>query len=53
MPFRSEAQRRFMFARHPQIAKRWTQKYDTPDDLPQRVNRAVRDQLRRKAGHAR
>lgn len=26
-PFRSEAQRRFMYARHPEIAKRWTKKY--------------------------
>lgn len=27
MPFKSEKQRRFMFARHPEIAKRWTKKY--------------------------
>jgi hypothetical protein len=27
MPFRSERQRRFMWARHPEIAKRWTEKY--------------------------
>ena len=24
MPFKSEAQRRFMYAKHPEIAKRWT-----------------------------
>lgn len=24
MPFKSEAQRRFMYARHPEIARRWT-----------------------------
>ena len=24
MPFRSQKQRRFMYARHPEIAKRWT-----------------------------
>lgn len=24
MPFKSEKQRRFMFANHPEIAKRWT-----------------------------
>ena len=23
MPFQSEAQRRFMFAKHPEIAKKW------------------------------
>lgn len=27
MPFRSEKQRRFMWARHPEIARRWTKKY--------------------------
>ena len=29
MPFRSAKQRRFMFARHPGIAKRWAKKYGT------------------------
>jgi hypothetical protein len=24
MPFKSDAQRRFMYARHPEIAKRWS-----------------------------
>ena len=27
MPFVSEAQRRFMYAKHPEIAKRWSKKY--------------------------
>lgn len=27
MPFRSSKQRRFMYAVHPKIAKRWTKKY--------------------------
>lgn len=27
MPFRSEKQRRFMYANHPDIAKRWEDKY--------------------------
>jgi hypothetical protein len=27
MPFRSEAQRKFMWAKHPTIAKRWSEKY--------------------------
>jgi hypothetical protein len=27
MPFRSAKQRRFMFARHPRIARRWAKKY--------------------------
>ena len=35
MPFQSEAQRRFMYAKHPAIAKRWSDEYGTPDDLPE------------------
>ena len=27
MPFRSAKQRRFMWANHPQIARRWTKRY--------------------------
>lgn len=27
MPFVSAKQRRFMYAKHPEIAKRWTAKY--------------------------
>jgi hypothetical protein len=27
MPFRSEAQRKYMWAKHPEIAKRWTEEY--------------------------
>jgi len=29
VPFRSAKQRRFMFAKHPGIAKRWAKKYGT------------------------
>ena len=27
MPFKSEKQRRYMWAKEPEIAKRWTEKY--------------------------
>ena len=27
MPFTSKKQRRYMWARHPEIARRWTEKY--------------------------
>lgn len=27
MPFRSEKQRKFLFANYPKMAKRWTKKY--------------------------
>ena len=46
MPFRSEAQRRFMFAKHPDIAERWSKEYGPkPIDLtkhaPKRKRRKV------------
>lgn len=31
MPFKSQAQKRFMFAKHPEIAKRWAKEY--PESL--------------------
>jgi hypothetical protein len=27
MPYKSEKQRKFMYANHPEIAKRWSKKY--------------------------
>ena len=37
-PFRSEAQRRFMFARKPKLAKKWADKYGVPKGLPEKLN---------------
>ena len=38
MPFKSQAQRRFMHVKHPEMAKRWEQ--HTPDKkLPARANK--------------
>ena len=34
MPFKSESQRRFLFKKHPEIAKKWAHKYGTPKNLP-------------------
>ena len=34
MPFRSEKQRRFMWAEHPSIAKRWAREYPNQRNLP-------------------
>ena len=36
MPFKSEAQRRFMYAQHPAIAKRWSAKTPKGKKLPER-----------------
>lgn len=34
MPYASAAQRRFLHARHPAIAKRWDAEHATPTRLP-------------------
>lgn len=39
MPFKSSAQQRFMYANHPEIAKRWQAEYGTPKNLPQHVKK--------------
>lgn len=36
MPFRSRAQMRYMFAKHPRIAKEWADKYGVPKNLPKK-----------------
>ena len=38
MPFKSEAQRGFMFAKHPKIAKRWAEKYGSKS-LPKKIKK--------------
>jgi len=35
VPFKSKRQARFMFARHPRIAKRWAKKYGGYKNLPE------------------
>ena len=35
-PFKSKAQRRFMWAKKPKIAKRWTKKYGKGKNLPEK-----------------
>ncbi len=37
MPFKSEAQRKLMYAKHPTIAKRWTEEGGTAGHLPEHV----------------
>jgi hypothetical protein len=45
MPLRSEAQRRWMHATHPEMAKRW--EAETPAKLPERVVRPKAEHVRR------
>lgn len=37
MPFKSEAQRRFLWANNPQVAQRWADEYETPNKLPKQI----------------
>jgi len=49
MPYKSEAQRRFMHARHPKIAKRWDEEYPVKKKLPEHVkNKKAWDKYRKK-----
>ncbi len=55
MPFKSESQRRFMFAKHPVIARRWAGEYpaSAKGDLQERVvagSRGVGGKLERMQG---
>jgi len=43
MPFRSEAQRRFLFAREPEVAKRWAKHTPKSADLPDHVGKMMAD----------
>ena len=36
MPFKSEAQRKFLYAKHPDIANRWEDEYGVPKNLPKK-----------------
>jgi hypothetical protein len=42
MPFKSEAQRRFMYAKHPEIAKEFEEKTPQHEVLPEHVKRKVK-----------
>jgi len=48
VPFKSKAQMRYMFRKHPDIAKRWKDKYGVPKGLPKHVKKVgVRRKARR------
>lgn len=38
MPFKSKAQRDYLFQYHSDIAKRWASEYGTPKNLPEHVS---------------
>lgn len=37
MPFKSKAQQKFMFAKHPKIAKRWADETKSMKSLPKKA----------------
>jgi hypothetical protein len=39
VPFKSKAQMKFMFAKHPKIASRWAKEYGIPKTLPKKVKK--------------
>jgi len=46
MPFKSKDQMRYMFAKHPKIAKRWAKKYGTKG-LPERKKKSYLERRRK------
>jgi hypothetical protein len=44
MPFKSKAQRKFLYSQHPDIAKRWAKEYPNQDvkDLPEHKKMTAR-----------
>ena len=44
MPFRSERQRRYMWMRHPELARKWTDKYGSKPKKKRRYGGGQRGQ---------
>ena len=42
MPFKSDAQRKFMYAKHPGIAKRWSSESPEQGKLPEHVKKQAK-----------
>ena len=42
MPFKSEKQRRFMWAKHPEIARKWSEKYGSKAKTSKKKKRGFR-----------
>lgn len=50
MPFKSDAQRRWMYAKHPAMAKRWSAETPKGINLPDKV-KARQEALRKRASN--
>jgi hypothetical protein len=42
MPFKSQAQRKFMYAKHPEMAKEWEDKTPKGKTLPKKVKKSAK-----------
>lgn len=42
MPFKSEAQRRYLWMHHPEVARKWAHKYGSGKNLPYRKKKSKR-----------
>ena len=47
MPFKSDSQRRYMYAKHPKIAKRWRKESGPQKDLPERKRKGALKALKK------
>jgi hypothetical protein len=45
MPFKSESQRRFLWANHPDIAKKWAHEYPNQKHLPKHKSKKVHEAM--------
>jgi hypothetical protein len=45
MPFKSEAQRRYLWAKHPEIARKWADKYGSKPQSAGDIKKAARKRL--------
>lgn len=51
MPFKSQAQRRLLYAKHPEIAKKWSEEYPNQGKLPERVGKKkAKKKTKKKSG---
>jgi hypothetical protein len=51
MPFKSKAQERFMFAKHPKIAKEFAKHTESIKSLPEKVHRTSAKSAAKKMGY--
>ena len=45
MPFRSKAQRRYLYANYPKIAKRWSKHTPKNKKLPEKVAKSLQEEF--------